>query len=382
MPLYDGTELVKKAAELGKPVVLVSINYRLNIFGYLASAEFQEWNEDGSTGNLGFYDQRLGLKWVKDNIKAFGGNPDKITVFGESAGAVSTDLLSIAFGEEKLFSRAILQSGTAMTMPAQPVETSQRTFDQVYAAAGGPADLKGKAKVEYLLTKSTQELLDAYEKCRATVGFAPVIDGVFLKSQPAMAKRHVDEVLLGTNKDEGTMFAQLFLAGGEAGGRGMIAASFPKHSEEIIARYTAEYGDFASAFDEFFNDAIFHVPTHGLSELLSAHGAKVYRYRFEHPLASSVPLKLRVHHAAEIAFVFHQSSMLTEQEIKQAEEMVRHWATFAHEGHPGEEFPAYHKEKKVLVYTENGKKIDGEVFRKDAMEFWGRVFAEVAAGAK
>ena len=174
----------------------------------------------------------------------------------------------------------------------------------------------------------------------------------------------------------------LFLAGGDAAGHAMIDGVYSIHAQEIKERYQKEYGSFAAAFDEFFNDSIFHYPMHMLAEQMSAQGVKVFRYRFEHPLESSVPLKLRVHHASEIPFVFHQNDLLTEQEIKQAERMVRHWSSFATDGNPGAEFPSYSDSKKVLVYTEAGEKIETEQWRKGAMDFWSRVFSEMmAAGA-
>lgn len=94
--------MVAKAAELGLPVIVASINYRLNVFGFLASEELREYRGDGGVGNLGLYDQVLALKWLKQNIAKFGGNPDNFTVFGESAGSVSTDFLSSVFADEQL----------------------------------------------------------------------------------------------------------------------------------------------------------------------------------------------------------------------------------------------------------------------------------------
>jgi carboxylesterase type B len=162
----------------------------------------------------------------------------------------------------------------------------------------------------------------------------------------------------------------------------MIDGVFSMHAQEIKERYMKEYGSFAAAFDGFFSDSIFHFPMHMYAEQMSAQGAKVYRYRFEHPLESSVPLKLRVHHASEIPFVFHQNELLTPQEIKQAERMVKHWTSFATDGNPGEGFPAYSDGKKVLVYGVDGEKIETEQWRKGAMDFWSRVFGEMmAAGA-
>lgn len=189
LPLYHGTNLVSKSVELNKPAILVTVNYRLNVFSFLASKEFQEWSEDGSTGNLGYCDMQLALQWVKSNIASFGGNPDNVTAFGESAGAQAVDILSAVFGEERLFRKAILQSGTAFQKPARTVAEQQPLFDLLYKNAEGPQELEGKARIEFLLGKTMEELLQAYKKCGPALTFAATLDGVLIKEQPATMPR-------------------------------------------------------------------------------------------------------------------------------------------------------------------------------------------------
>lgn len=261
-------------------------------------------------------------------------------------------------------------------MPSRPLAIQQAIFDLFYANAGGPADFKGAAKAEYLANLSVDELLQAFAKSQPHISFAPTIDGHLLKDSPVGLPRGVKEVILGTNLREGSMFAQLFLAGGDAAGKGFIKAVQPAHHEAIWEKYPVEkHGSVFSAFDEIFNDMIFHYPAHHYSRSTSKTPTKVYRYRFEHPFASSEPLGLGVHHAAEIPFVFYQSHLLNDAERKQSEEMVRHWAHFATHGHPDAEWPAYKPvDGEVMVYGVGGGQVRKDDWRPELMEFWEGVY--------
>ena len=135
---YDGTNFVSKSIDLNAPVIYVSVNYRVGGFGFLAGRELQS---DGST-NLGLRDQRLGLQWVAENIAAFGGDPDRVTIWGESAGAISVyDQLLINNGDntyngKPLFRGAILDSGSAVPTLDVASPKAQAVFDTVARNAG------------------------------------------------------------------------------------------------------------------------------------------------------------------------------------------------------------------------------------------------------
>jgi carboxylesterase type B len=138
--MYDGTSLVADSVAKGKPIVFVAVNYRVGGFGFLPGKEVLA---DGSA-NLGLLDQRLGLKWVADNIAAFGGDPDKVTIWGESAGSISVlDQMALYDGDhtyngKPLFRAAIMNSGSIV--PADPVDGTkgQAIYDTVNAT---PQDL-------------------------------------------------------------------------------------------------------------------------------------------------------------------------------------------------------------------------------------------------
>lgn len=133
----DGSNLVKKGVALGEPFIYVAVNYRIGGFGFLAGKELAD---EGAT-NLGLRDQRLGLQWVQENIAAFGGDPDKVTVMGQSAGSMSTfDHLLINNGDntyngKPLFRGAIMESGAMVPVDDVRCNKSQSIFDTVAKAA-------------------------------------------------------------------------------------------------------------------------------------------------------------------------------------------------------------------------------------------------------
>ena len=136
--MYDGSALIKESVTLGEPIVYVAVSYRLAGFGFLGGKQLQD---DGST-NLGLRDQRLGLQWVADNIKEFGGDPERVTIWGESAGSISVyDQLLINGGDntyngEPLFIGAIMDSGTAVPTLDVASEKPQAVYDTVVESAG------------------------------------------------------------------------------------------------------------------------------------------------------------------------------------------------------------------------------------------------------
>jgi para-nitrobenzyl esterase len=131
-PLYkDGT-----LAQHG--IVLVTVNYRLGIFGFLAHPELTRESPHQTSGNYGLMDQIAALGWVRQNIAAFGGDPENITVFGQSAGAQDTSLLMISPDSKGLFQRAIVQSGSAFMPPVPPLARAEKAGEDLVASLAPP----------------------------------------------------------------------------------------------------------------------------------------------------------------------------------------------------------------------------------------------------
>ncbi|EDQ91458.1 uncharacterized protein MONBRDRAFT_31457 [Monosiga brevicollis MX1] len=200
--MYDGARL---AAE--KNVVVVSVNYRVGVFGFLGHEVLRSRNADSSVGNYGLQDQLFGLQWVHDNIAAFGGDPAQVTIWGESAGAASVALLLLQPSAKGAFSRAIMQSGGASFWARHKLNMASLDFFTMAKNMGCTGS--ATEKLDCMLAASTDELLG---NTTGIIQWAPVIDGVFLPEDPIEMARKGDiasqvPTLLGSNKDEGTAFA-------------------------------------------------------------------------------------------------------------------------------------------------------------------------------
>ncbi|KAK2071289.1 hypothetical protein P8C59_005725 [Phyllachora maydis] len=215
--MYDGTSLVQNAAALGKPYVFVAVNYRLGGFGFMPGKEVLA---DGAA-NLGLLDQRMGLEWVADNIAAFGGDPDRVTLWGESAGAISVfDQMALYGGNNMyrgrpLFRAAILDSGSIV--PADPVDCpkGQAVYDTVVAAAGcgGASDtlacLRAADYTTFLDAANAVPAILSYQSL--ALAYLPRPDGTALPASPEElltgGRYAAVPLILGDQEDEGTFFA-------------------------------------------------------------------------------------------------------------------------------------------------------------------------------
>jgi carboxylesterase type B len=210
--LYPGGPLVNYMDGKG---IVVTINYRLGALGFLGSSQMRTIDtKDGSTGNMGIQDQRLAFQWVKENIAAFGGNADKVMIFGESAGAGSMTMhltLKKSFG---LYSRVILESGAFAQWNMQPMAHAQSYYDAFISFVDCTAD-----DMACLQALSLDEIHTAYNAVAGDVITSdpylsgPTIDGVEATVHPWVAAANGDvnrvPVLFGTNRDEGSMFCDL-----------------------------------------------------------------------------------------------------------------------------------------------------------------------------
>ncbi|KAJ7832850.1 carotenoid ester lipase precursor [Mycena olivaceomarginata] len=207
----DGSVLVNQSIALGSPVVYVSLNYRLNVFGFLASKEVKK----AGLGNLGLHDQRQALRWVQRYINQFGGDPAKVTLWGESAGAISTaaHLVTNGGNNEGLFRAAIMDSGAPLYVG--DITHGQPSYDFIVAQTGcsgahDTLECLREAPFESLMraTNSTPNMF-SYQALAET--FILRVDGVFLTDNPQQLVKQgsVAKVpfINGVNDDEGTLFS-------------------------------------------------------------------------------------------------------------------------------------------------------------------------------
>ena len=355
---YDGSTLAREAG-----VVVVTLNYRLGIFGSLA---LDSQGSEASAGNYALQDQQAALRWVQRNIKGFGGDAKRVTIFGESAGGTSVCNHLISPAAKGLFQRAIIQSGTCPSV--QPTRTQAAAVGHAYAqklgcaaGSGQMACLRGKSAIEALVASPAIDAADP-----ASLGqFSPHIDGVILPEQSRTAIRagrfHRVPVLLGNNADEGTLF--IALAFELQRGTPMTEAEFQAMvkgnagdssigslvSSIVLDAYKpSRYGSPNLSASALLGDSLFACPTQFLARALSDH-VPTYVYEFQEKNAPSFIndpfMPWGAFHASELPFVFgtrivttppspDPSEVATPAQLALSRKMMAYWGQFATTGQP------------------------------------------------
>ncbi|KAK7050555.1 carboxylic ester hydrolase [Favolaschia claudopus] len=209
--MYDGTTIVQRSIAMGEPVIYVSMNYRVAAFGFLASKEVRA----AGVGNLGLQDQRQALRWIQKYIGNFGGDPSKVTIWGESAGAISVSLQMLANGgnTEGLFRGAFMESGSPI--PVGAIENGQKYYDQIVSQTGCSSasdTLACLRTVPFDKLKAAQDATPGIFSYQSLVlAWLPRADGTFLSDNPQrlVQQGKVANVpfVTGDCDDEGTLFS-------------------------------------------------------------------------------------------------------------------------------------------------------------------------------
>ncbi|GAA5910059.1 hypothetical protein JCM8208_000942 [Rhodotorula glutinis] len=244
---YDPTELVRDSAERNQRCIVVTLNYRTNIFGFCASQDLVEEDPQGLAGNYGLYDVVAALEWVQANIRNFGGSPDRVTVFGQSAGAFLISHLLVS--GKKLFQRAICQSGAANTMMLRPVDKAYPAYSPILASLGvDPSTSTPTSRLAALRAAPSSTLLAEHVSTHSLFGLSLALEpasapgAVWTEDTMRRLERGerdewVREVVLGVTEDEGTIFAQML---------GLTSpAAFTKYTSQfppsLVPRIRAHY---------------------------------------------------------------------------------------------------------------------------------------------
>ena len=366
-PEYQGDKLAQKGA------LVVSLNYRLGPLGFLVHTDLEKESPTGVSGNYGLLDQIAALQWIRKNIGAFGGDPDRITVFGESAGAASISLLMLSPQAKGLFHRAIMQSATATTLPyimpqangsyAQARETGQKLAAALGCDKGGNtlASMRAKTPEEIMATARSPQ--DDIAFSSEGLLFAPVYDGRLIPGRPekllAQGKQTQIPVIIGTNRDEATLFTDDLSLKTY---KNWISKHFKGHEEEIYKEFPVRNGnDFLSIANRFLTALWFTEPARFLARSMTAGGAPVYRYQFTHAPRNFWMEGIGVYHGVEIPFVFgnidKDDPSATEKRLSEA--MMDYWVRFAAQGNPNAArlpvWPAY--DRAAEPYLELGESI-------------------------
>ncbi|HEY5757277.1 MAG TPA: carboxylesterase/lipase family protein [Steroidobacter sp.] len=366
-PLYDGARLAKRG-----DVVVVTINHRLNVFGYLHLADVGG-KEFASSGNVGVQDMQLALEWVRDNIAAFGGNPGNVTIFGESGGGVKVSTLLGVPAAKGLFKQGIIQSGARTRgMPADMANKNARTV----------MEKLGVKTVAELQAVPMDDLLAAVTTTgRTTPDFGPVVDGAYLPAnmfepESAPSSRGVP-IMVGSNKDEYALYAREHPLIGkmtQAQLREDLLTDYGANTDALIAAYKQSRPQ-ASAWDLMvaIRSNRFHIGTVRLADAASK-TSPVYVYSFDF---ESSPLKAA--HGSEIAFVFSNAtaSPTARPGAKVVEDaMSEAWIAFARTGNPNHAglstWPTYDAQKRATMVFDTESKVVNDLRSPERKVWEGR----------
>jgi para-nitrobenzyl esterase len=335
--MYDGAAMARRG------VIVVSINYRLGILGYLAHPGLSAESREGVSGNYGLMDQIAALRWVNRNITAFGGNPGNVTIAGESAGGLSVMYLMAAPQARGLFARAVMQSAYMVSAP----ELRSSRYGGPSAEQTGTLlmGLVGAPDLASLRATSAEALVAA----AARTPYFPflTVDGRYVPDQ------------LVTVFDRGQQARVPILAGfnsGEIRSLRVLAPPPPADAAAYEAAIRARYGDLADEFLRLYpagnlaetmllppRDALYGWTAERLAAKQTAAGAPSFLYYFDHGYAAADTQNLHAFHAAEIPYMFGTARLAppawpqipdTAEERDLSDAMLDYWVSFARSGSP------------------------------------------------
>ena len=360
VPWYDGTRFGQHG-----DVVVVTINYRLGAFGFLHLAD-QFGDELAGSGNAGILDQIAALEWVRDCIAAFGGNPNDVTVFGESAGANSVATMLAMPAARGLFRKAIAQSaaGAWVSTRERAAKVALRTIETLCVS---DIDALRSVSKERLLA-ADPDLSDEAEEGIAGLPWQPAIDGTTLLELPrdavAAGSAAGVHLLTGTNEHEMTLFQILDPSLTDLDDAQMIERLRPWADDPagLLRAHRAAAPDATSQqiWLALTTDGVFRIPAIHLAEAQLRHGpAWMYRFAWETPAFGGA---LRSTHALEIPFVFDNLDRNTEgvtgngpERQAIADAMHRAWIAFARNGDPG--WPAYDEARRATMRFDTASEV-------------------------
>jgi para-nitrobenzyl esterase len=296
---YDGSRFAASGQ-----VVLVTLNYRLGALGFLELGATGD-DRDRSAGNAGILDQLAALRWVSENISSFGGDPTRVTVFGESAGAMSIGVMLAMPAAQGLFHQAILQSGAASTYRSKA--EAEAITERTLAAAGATVEQLRTAAVEQIL--AAQAAVTRGGDAATYLAYRPVVDGVDLPEPPdhalAAGRGFDGAVMIGTNRDEMTLFLAFDPAAATLSDEQLdqraTAMLGPSRWARLAEHYRVAHGAPTARLAAVATDVVFRIPAIGLAE--SPRRAPTWMYRFDWP-SSAAGGRLGATHGMDIPFVW------------------------------------------------------------------------------
>lgn len=360
--LYDGAEFARRN------VVFVSINYRLGALGFLAQREFVgESPDQEQAGNYGLLDQIAALAWVHDNISAFGGDPDRVTVFGESAGGISVCALMTAPAARPLFQRAMVQSGIC-EWQMRDLANGLAQGDQLSTTLGCADSSDERACLRAI---SPLDLL-------SETAYGPIVDGFVMPESPgpaiAAGRAAPVPLLIGVTDDETTTLVPADSLPADASGyEAAIRALFPAYGEQLLQQYpAAAYPTPAHAFQDLLDDRWFACSARRAAADHAAQGHPAYHYALTEVLPD-MPL-LESFHSLDVLLLFASRPQAQTSELLLAERMRSAWVDFAYGREPGLSerllWPRYQADSRLSLELNGDSRELLNDYRGEQCAFW------------
>ncbi len=351
-PGYDGTNLAVRGA------VVVTINYRLGVFGFFAHPDLTAASPHRASGNYGLLDQMAALRWVRQNIAAFGGDPRNVTVFGQSAGATSIGYLIVSPLAKGLFDKAILESPSILFLAAPELHKDYAGLTSMesigVAVAPHIADLQNLSSSDLMTRADTaarkflgpggvgqtrlRPETTLNDPSTVQEPWAPFVDGFVIPDQPS--KLYAEErylhipTMAGTNTNEGNLFLQHYHPDSTSSFTGWVEKNFAPCARTVLAQYgPSSAAEAHAAADRLITDAIFLHST-----FLFARDTHGYLYRFSHVSPLGTSSGLGAFHGSELDYVFGHThrpgANYQPLDHRLSDQMMTIWLHFARTGDP------------------------------------------------
>ena len=374
--IYDSRWLANRG-----DMIVVTINYRLGAMGFLAHPAL---GPPGDVGNYGLADQQAALRWVRDNIADFGGDPAKVTLAGESAGGMSVCDHLVAPGSAGLFRAAIIQSAPCQAQLALPA-AEKSSLD--YAAELGCGDPRSAAQCLRALPAGKLREPVWYFKIGADTLSGPVTGTKSLPVDPiagfAEGRSARVPVIVGTNRDEFTLFVALqYLRLGHEYGPvqypQLLAETFGNNAAAVDAHYPLQ--NFASAplaYSAAVTDGVFACASDRMAEAM-ARTQPVYAYEFNDRDAPApepmrtLPFPVGASHSLELRYLFDVGGAPPMNPAQQAlsDQMIDYWAHFVRTAEPGPQWPTFGPDEKRLSFQPDGSRVMTDFDASHQCAFW------------
>jgi para-nitrobenzyl esterase len=386
-PLFEGTAL----ARLG--VVLVTLNYRLNIFGFFSHPDLAKESPNGVSGNYGLLDQIAALKWVKNNIAKFGGDANRVTIFGESAGGSSVAYLMISPLAKGLFHRAIIESGGISSI----AHLRESSYGLQPAEDSG---IKHGSQIAELRAKTVQEILASAAPADGTDIFSttlrnywPVVDGWVIPADPAemyaAGRFHRIPLLVGTCGNEGGFFVARRRQAEAADYEKWVRATFLNYAPLVQQRYPISAGkEIRLLAGDIYGAAQFYYSARMVARAVSSRAVKTWMFHFTRVNPHGPFAEFGAVHTSEMAYVFGNpgaglGSAAIKIEPKDREisnVMSSAWVRFAATGDPNgprlPKWPRYRQDSEQHLEFGDTIRTGSRLFAAE-LDFWAEVWEGV-----